>query len=164
MNAAPAKMPERAAAFVLDVALVLSLGGLATAVLIQVVARYVLNAPPFWTEELARFLLIWLTFMGALAAHRDGEHISVTWLPEMLGPRGRHLQALLCHALVLAVLLIITKAGADITRTGRQTAPALGISMAWFYAALPVASGLMALVSLLRVWQALRALAGGIRP
>lgn len=163
MSGAPAARSERAAALLLDTALVVSLSGLATVVLVQVVARYLLNAPPFWTEELARFLLIWLTFVGALAAHRDGEHISVTWLPELLGARAGQVLILSCHALVLVVLVIITKAGADITLAGRQTAPALGISMAWFYVALPVGSGLMALVSLLRLWQALRALFGGDR-
>jgi TRAP-type C4-dicarboxylate transport system permease small subunit len=39
-----------------------------------VIARYVFNAPPFWTEELARFCLIWLTFVGAVVVHAERSH------------------------------------------------------------------------------------------
>lgn len=151
MNAGIPSYPTRIADFLMRFVLAASLGGLATVVFSQVVMRYVFAAPPFWTEELARFLLIWLTFLGAVAAHRDGAHISVTWLAEKLGPARARWLELLAHIIVLAVLVVITKAGLDITKMGRQPAPALGISMAWFYAALPVGAGLMIIVTLLQM-------------
>lgn len=47
---------------------------MALVVALQVFFRYVLNNSLFWSEELARFLLVWLTFLGASAAYRRGVH------------------------------------------------------------------------------------------
>jgi len=153
------KHPVRVADFILSLVLVSALGGLATVVFAQVIMRFVLNAPPFWTEELARFLLIWLTFIGAVAAHRDDTHISVTFLADLLGPARARWLHLLVHLIVLALLVVLTKAGLDITRLGKQPTPALGISMSYFYMALLIGTGLMIIVTLLRLAETVKQLA-----
>src|SRR5690554_1098560 len=59
---------------------------MAATIVWQVFARYVLDAAPGWSEELARFLMIWVTLLGGAAVLRSGGHISVTalldWLPQ----------------------------------------------------------------------------------
>lgn len=50
---------------------------MAVIVAIQVFSRYVLNHSLFWSEELARFLLVWLTFLGASVAYRRKAHPSI---------------------------------------------------------------------------------------
>ena len=51
--------------------------GMALLVAVQVFFRYALNHSIFWSEELARFLLIWLTFLGASVVYYRGVHASV---------------------------------------------------------------------------------------
>lgn len=51
--------------------------GLAGVVFLQFFTRYVLNDSSAWTEEIARYLLIWVTFIGAATAMRRGTHIGV---------------------------------------------------------------------------------------
>ena len=51
--------------------------GLAVIVFLQFFTRYVLNNSLSWTEEIARYLLMWITFIGAVVAMRRGTHIAV---------------------------------------------------------------------------------------
>jgi TRAP-type C4-dicarboxylate transport system permease small subunit len=59
--------------------------GIAAVVFLQVVFRYVLRQPLFWSEELPRYLLIWMSFLAAALAQKTEAHINITlcltWLP-----------------------------------------------------------------------------------
>jgi TRAP-type C4-dicarboxylate transport system permease small subunit len=88
-----------------------------------------------WAEEAERFLFIWLVFVGSPVALDRGEHILIDTLVRLLA------------------------AGLDlVSRTGNQTAAALGIPMSLVHAALPLGSALMALQVLLLLARDLRAL------
>ena len=52
----------------------------------QVFTRYVLNDPLTWTEEVARYLMVWVCFLGSAMALKYGEHISVSFIQERLPP------------------------------------------------------------------------------
>ena len=54
-----------------------------------VVARYVLHKPLIWSDELASILFLWLAMLGAVVAFRRGEHMRMTALVGMVGPRAR---------------------------------------------------------------------------
>ena len=71
----------------------------------QVIGRYVFSKAPGWTEELSRFLMLWLTMLGAAAALRSGSHLSVTSLVDALPPRA------LAFALALRDAALVTAAG-----------------------------------------------------
>lgn len=60
-----------------DAAVGLLMAGMAVMLAAQVVFRYVLNSPLAWTEELSRLSVVWLTFIGAAIATREGSHITV---------------------------------------------------------------------------------------
>ncbi len=134
---------------------------LVAVVFFQVIARYVFDAPPFWTEELARFTLIWITFVGAGLVHQRGEHIAVNSFRDTLPRRPRALLDILISLLVLAVLIVFAKAGLSIVAVGTQTAPALGISMRYVYGALLVGTALMILVTVTQLVVRLSALSKG---
>ncbi|HVL70867.1 MAG TPA: TRAP transporter small permease [Beijerinckiaceae bacterium] len=74
--------------------------GLFGVVLLQFYTRYVLNASLGWTEEIARYLLIMVTFIGSITAMRKGTHISVEALLIYMPPRVRHWLLVIIDALV----------------------------------------------------------------
>jgi TRAP-type transport system small permease protein len=70
--------------------------GIFACVFLQVVLRYVLNSPMTWSEELARYLLVWCAFLGWVIASRNGTHLAMTFLIERAPPR----RAAAVHALI----------------------------------------------------------------
>jgi len=77
-------------------------------VLLQIFFRYILNDPLIWSEELARYLFIWLCFVGWLIASRHNDHISVVFLRDRLPPLAAKLLSLTIQAgyMTLAGILI----------------------------------------------------------
>lgn len=79
---------------------------LCAVILLQVFYRYVLNAALVWPEELARYLMIWLTFVGASIAVAEGAHVRVEFLVDRLPPRSRRWVEVGARLVVLAFLLM----------------------------------------------------------
>lgn len=80
---------SRAIEAVIDVLAIVMLVVMVASMSWQVFGRYVLGRSPAWAEELARYLMVWLTFLGAAAVLRSGGHLTVTALIDALGPRAR---------------------------------------------------------------------------
>ncbi|UCF93381.1 MAG: TRAP transporter small permease [Desulfobacterales bacterium] len=127
-----------------EAALLVILSAMAVVVFLQVIFRYVLNLPLFWTEEFARYCLVWASLLGAAVALKRGQHIAVTFVMDRLPPR---LQAVLARIALLAVALlltVITWGGIQLVLVTRaQISPALRISMSIPYAAVPAGAALM---------------------
>lgn len=86
-------------------------------VLLQVVLRYVFNAPLVWTDEAAQYLFVWVSFLGWTMATRKRIHIGIGVVVDRLpGPARRALHALWC-ALQVAFAVILLVVGATITRS-----------------------------------------------
>ena len=106
--------------------------------------RYVLNDGLPWVEELARYSMIWLSWLGGGLAIRKGAHISVDFVVDALSPRARTFVVLLGRLLVFTFLAICIVLGAELTsRVSMQSTIALGISMQIPYSAIPIGSALM---------------------
>lgn len=106
--------------------------------------RYVLNAPISWSEELARYLMIWIGLVGASVTLRHGEHIRITALRDRLPAPIRLVGDLMVAALIgwfLWVMMVEGWAAAE--RGARQVSPALRVPMMWPLMAVPVAGALM---------------------
>jgi tripartite ATP-independent transporter DctM subunit len=117
-----------------------------------VVSRYVLHAPLIWSDELASMLFLWLAMLGAVVAFRRSEHMRMTALVAIAGPRLRaYLDAVAVCAALTFLILIVHPAYEYASDEGVITTPALQISNAWRAAALPVGTCLMALFALLRL-------------
>jgi len=102
--------------------------GLAMALTVatQVFFRYVLNQSLFWSEELARFMLVWLTFLGASVAYKRRAHPGVDILTRRLSPPLRRAAALATHLLSLGFFLIMVVFGIQFAYFVRiQISPAL---------------------------------------
>jgi len=113
-------------------------------VVLQVVARYVLRISLPWPEELARFLLIWLTFTGAVVGTWHHAHFRVDVLAERLPAPARRGLTLVLQLLTVGVLGLFVWQSLELARlTGFMQSTAMELSMAWVYAALPVGGALM---------------------
>jgi TRAP-type C4-dicarboxylate transport system permease small subunit len=123
----------------------------------QIVSRYVLDNPSSWTEELARFLLIWIGLLGGSYAFHKRMHLGLDLLAERLSGRSLIVQNRVLNLIVIFFAATVLVGGGamliDLTYELRQTSPALDIPMAYVYVSLPF-SGMMlifyALVALAR--------------
>jgi TRAP-type C4-dicarboxylate transport system permease small subunit len=130
-------------------ALAALLAVIAVVVLLQVLVRFVLipaglGFPAAWTEELARYLLCWMVFIGAAYGCRKGQlmalDFAVSKLPGRLGQPARYLALLLC----LGFFALLVKVGWSFVEFGRsETSPVMRAGMQWIYAAIPVGAALM---------------------
>lgn len=136
---------------VLETALFASLSAMTLAVLWQVFSRFVLRQPSSVTEELARFLMMWVGLLGATYAVGQGLHPAVGHAHLVLARRWplggltRALPRLVVAAFAVLVLLV---GGADLVRLTsllEQTSAALRLPLAWVYAVLPVSGVLLLL-------------------
>ncbi|OWT63745.1 TRAP transporter large permease [Candidimonas nitroreducens] len=118
-------------------------------------ARYVLNTPLIWSDELASLLFLWLAMLGAAVAFRRGEHMRMTALVSKATPRTRAFLEVFAVTAALAFVLLVL--GPSLHATHEEsviTTPAMGISLAWRTAALPVGLAFMAVFALLRLYKA----------
>lgn len=83
-------------------ALVLLMGLIVLAVLWQVFSRYVLQNPSSVTEEIARYLLIWIGLLGAAYASGQQEHLAINILPPKLHPENRIKLMIFINMLIIA--------------------------------------------------------------
>ena len=126
--------------------LIIILSGMAVVVFLQVIFRYVLNLPLFWTEELARYCLVWASLLGSAVAVKRGQHIAVTIFIERFPPALRQGLTIIALLSVAAILTIIFWGGIQlVTITRAQISPALRVSMSVPYLAVPVGAALMLL-------------------
>jgi tripartite ATP-independent transporter DctM subunit len=117
-----------------------------------VVARYGLQRPLIWSDELASILFLWLAMLGAAVAFRRSEHMRMTAVVANAKPAMRAYLDVVATCAALAFLLLI--AGPAYQYAYEEsfiTTPALQLSNTWRAAALPVGVCLMALFALLRL-------------
>ena len=137
-----------------EVILIIVLSTMAVVVLLQVIFRYVLNFPLFWTEEFARYCLVWSSLLGSAVAVKRGQHIAVTIFMERFPPvlrRGLTIVALIAVAVILTIILWGGIQLVAITRA--QISPALRVSMSVPYLAVPVGAALMLLHMLVFIFE-----------
>lgn len=115
----------------------------------QIVSRYVLDDPSSWTEELARFLLVWIGLLGGSYAFRKRMHLGLDLLAERLSGRSLVIQHRIVNFAVISFAATVLVGGGalliDLTYDLRQYSPALGIPMAYVYVCLPLA-GIMLII------------------
>lgn len=117
--------------------------------------RFVVESSLAFPDELIRYLFIWLIFLGAAIALRRNAHAAIGVLVEYLPAplkRGAVMVSTLASAGFFAVLIV---KGIELTdRVVPQISPALEVSMAWVYAAVPVSGVFLLVYSIeLLAWQ-----------
>jgi len=126
-------------------------------VFVNVVGRYFLHAPIRWSDEVAQFLFLWLSYLGALAAMMGGRHYSFPNLINMLPANLRLAAKTVSDLIVLAMLAILVWGGVVLVDLLHyQRSPAIDLPVYYVYAALPLVSFLMALVIVFQIIARLR--------
>jgi TRAP-type C4-dicarboxylate transport system permease small subunit len=115
-------------------------------VIVQVFLRYVFSFSLSWSEEVARYLMIWVAFLGGSLALPKGLHIGVEFLITRLSPSARRRVSIFSKFMILVFLTYLIVGGFKITWAVRdQSSPALLFSMAYAYLSAPVGGFFMAL-------------------
>ena len=109
-------------------------------VTLQIVSRYTALIPSWiWTEELSRFLFIWMVMLGAMIGIREGTHFEVDVWPD-LGPKATALLRIVSNAFVLVFALVFVWWGIAFVRFGwNQDSELAELPMAFIFMAWPVA-------------------------
>lgn len=138
-----------------QVLVILMMMVMATLVFTNVVSRYVFAHSLNWSEEIARYLMVWVTYIGAGLAMREGQHVAIEFgqaaLPRALHPWLRGVVA----ATILVFLVVLTIAGIQFSDFAwRQRSPVMQWPMGAVYLAIPIGSTLFALhfVAILGDW------------
>ena len=130
------------------VAVIMFIGMIALS-MVQVFCRYVLKLSLSFTEELARFLFIWVTFLGTAMAQKNRQHVRMELLLERLPAAPARALRFTGNAAAAAVYLIMIGSGlVVISKTMAQTSAALNLPMGLVYASVPVCGVLMILFQL----------------
>lgn len=132
--------------YVVEIALAFLMSLMTLNVLWQVFSRFVLNNPSSFTEELARYLLIWLGLLGAAYVTGKKMHLAIDYFVNKLENKSqRYLRAFIYSLVFLFALFVMVIGGTNlvgITLHLRQTTSALGIQLGYVYLIVPV-SGLL---------------------
>jgi tripartite ATP-independent transporter DctM subunit len=117
-----------------------------------VVARYIVQQPLIWSDELASILFLWLAMLGSVVAFRRSEHMRMTAVVAGVSPSMRAFLDVVATCAALAFLLLIVVPSYQYAyEESFITTPALQISNSWRAAALPVGICLMGLFAVLRL-------------
>lgn len=114
-----------------------------------VIFRYVLRSPLSWSEELSRYLMIWMAFLSVSLGLWRREHIGISMFIKKLPRFAAKCIVFVSNGLILYFLYVLLYYGAKMTQGGStQFSTALGTSMYWWLMAVPV-SALFCIIFLL---------------
>ena len=132
-----------------EAVLVLLVFALCVDVFAAVVLRYVFHRSLGFYDELARFLFVWMSFLGAATGVKRHGHFGVTFVVERLSPAMRRALAVFSTlAMLLFAGLLVAKGLTMVRLTASQLSPAMEIPISYLYAPVPIA-GLLMIVYLL---------------
>ena len=113
----------------------------------QVISRYFFNDTPEWSEELSRFLFVWVVFLGSALIMGESGHLAVEFLPELLKKHraGKFLQVIINLSGYVFIAILFTQ-GLKMTQVMTfQISPGLQLPMSYIYSVIPLSSLLMLL-------------------
>ncbi|HVZ46046.1 MAG TPA: TRAP transporter small permease [Ramlibacter sp.] len=123
----------------------------------NVVLRYGFNSGIATSEELSRWLFVWMTFLGAVVAMRNHAHLGTDSLVSRLPLAGRKVCFVLAHLVMLWMCWLMFKGGWQQTVINYATTSAvMQVSMAWFNAGGVVFAALGAIIVVHELWQLAR--------
>jgi len=124
----------------LNALLVVTVAVLVVPVAIQILSRHTDFIPSWiWTEEMARFLFVWMIMIGSMVGIRDGAHFDVDLWPE-LAPRANAVLRVVADLFVLVMALVFIWYGIRFVQFGwDQTSELAELPMVWIFIAWPLA-------------------------
>ncbi|MDK2801309.1 MAG: hypothetical protein PWQ70_2928 [Clostridiales bacterium] len=125
-------------------------------VLCQVFMRYFLRDPLVWGDELAKYSLAYMTFIGAAVALRNQQLASMDMLVSKLSNKSKKIIFILVYALEICLLIFLlyystTLISQDFVK--EQLSPALQVPMGWVYFCMPLGLSVMLIQVIMLLWQ-----------
>lgn len=145
-----------AGAFVLTKVIAFLMLALIVIITIQIVGRSIIHITTHWTEEVAKYVLIWLTFLGGSVVLYRSEHLIVDLFYVKFPTRVRHWVHLFSDLFILAFCLYAAYFGIMLCMNRfvlKFVSPAARIPRVYVYSALPVGALLMIVYNLWDIWQ-----------
>lgn len=137
-----------------EILLVLMFSGLIVLVFGNVVLRYGFDSGIVASEELSRFLFMWMTLVGALLIMRENGHLGVTLLVNRLTLTGRRVARFISDAVSLLCCALLADGTFSFLMIAKaERSPVTGISMGWVYASLLVCSVGMCILLLISLFR-----------
>ncbi len=119
--------------------------------------RYFLHIGLGWTEELARYLQVWMTFIGATVAVKRWSHYQLTLVEHVIPAKAHRYTSMLGMLVVLVLAAVMIKNGGEITRVSwHQTSPIMEWNFGYLYLVIPVSGVLMAFFAIRHLLRAIR--------
>ncbi|SLN65505.1 TRAP transporter small permease [Oceanibacterium hippocampi] len=123
----------------------------------QVGGRYFIGWSPVWIEEMTRYCFIWMTLLGACVLVKRGEHAVIDVLVSALPRSLKSIHTALVLTVIIATSAVLIFYGIKIVGiVGKQLSPALRLSMAYVYLAVPVSGAIITVhcvVGILAEWR-----------
>jgi TRAP-type C4-dicarboxylate transport system permease small subunit len=124
---------------------------LVAVVFYQVVARYIFNDPPSWTEELARYCQVWIILLTSSICIRKGSHLAVDYMGHKLRGRLKRKINIVMSTLIALYVLVVTVFGWKLMVVGQyQLSPALQVKMSFVYVVFPLSGVLMLMEAIIK--------------
>jgi TRAP-type C4-dicarboxylate transport system permease small subunit len=149
---------------ILEWSLIVLMGANVLNVLWQVFSRFILKDPSSFTEELARYLLIWVGLLGASYASGHKMHLAIDVLVERLKGKSRSLAELIIQSLVFLFALFVMVIGGlrlvTVTLTLNQISASLQIKLGFVYLVVPLSGALIMFYAFVSIIDTIRVLKG----
>lgn len=122
----------------------------------SVVMRYVFQRPPFWVEELSRFIFIWIIMLGAVLVTREQSHIELVLFVNLFPKKWRFVLSIFTRLLMVVFCWVMVQQGIKIYPiVAEASSPTFGLSMGWLYLSIPVGGLLMGICILENIMKSL---------
>lgn len=124
-------------------------------VTIQVFSRFVLHSPSSITEELSRFLLIWIGLLGGAYGYHSNAHLGLDILTNRLNSLLQHWVAIVSHLFIMTFAIAVMVTGGvslvSLTFEPAQISAAMEIKMGYIYSAVPISGALIVFIGIMKI-------------
>ena len=118
--------------------------GMMVVICAQVLYRYVLDMPLPWSEELGRYIFVWMSFLGIAAAYYKGSHVAFDLLQSKLKGVAHKGLTVILDLLTITLALGLLVGGRALVQIGTlQRSPALSLPMHFVFSVIPISGGIM---------------------
>ena len=134
--------------------MVLIIGSMTTLVFLNVILRYGFNSNLGITEEIGRYLFVWLTFLGAISAFIRNRHVRVDSFLRLMSPKYQHIVGIISNLAMLACCALILIGGWQLTKSNMSNyLPISDLPVATLYFASVPFSVIVGAMLLVRLWR-----------
>ncbi|HDL5181954.1 TPA: TRAP transporter small permease [Mannheimia haemolytica] len=136
----------------LEILVVVILSAMSILVFVNVVLRYGFNSSISVTEEVSRYMFVWLAFLGAVLAFSENQHVKVTMLTDKLSPTARNILSVVTDlAMLFCCYLIVDGSWIQFNLNLNNFAPISGLPQGITFLASTVAGVLIGLLIITRI-------------